>query len=126
MENYEKSLVPNVYRWVLQIQSMEGVADSLKILGFSSMDELPFGLQPAKPKGTAKGNAKKNKQNKQKKQKKPKKPKDKKKGNTNNQKKEAKQKPAKQEEKVKPAESEPVKEEKKVEESKPVGDQKEK
>lgn len=81
MEDFCKSEVPNVYRWLLQIQDMEGVKEVLGNLGFSRMDELPFGLQPPKPKGASK----KGKQNKQKKQKKqPKKKKEKKKKQKSN------------------------------------------
>ena len=70
LDNYSKSLLPNVFRWILQIQSMEGFEEVLKILGFSQLDELPFGLQPAKPKGVPKAKQKKVKQPKKKKQKK--------------------------------------------------------
>lgn len=73
MDDYSKSQFPNVYRWILQIQAMEGVGTVLKQLGYFELDELPFGLQPAKPKGQPKQQKKKNKQPKKKKQKKQKK-----------------------------------------------------
>jgi hypothetical protein len=69
LDNYSKSQTPNVYRWILQIQNMEGMQDVLNQLNFTSLDELPFGLQPPKPKGGGKKQQKK-KQPKQKKQKK--------------------------------------------------------
>ena len=75
LDNYTKSQSPNVYRWILQIQDMEGIQEVLKELNFSKLEELLFGLQPPKPKGGAKQQKKKpNKQKKQKKKKNKKKP----------------------------------------------------
>ena len=102
LENYSKSEYPNVYRWILQLQEMEGIEEGLKILGFSKMDELPFGLQPEKPKGGPKQKGGKKKGGKQKKQKKknPKKnPKNKQQKNQKNQEKKEKNKVNVEEEK---------------------------
>lgn len=72
---YQKSQFPHLYRWILQVQEMEGISEILEELGFSLVDEIPYGLQPVKPKGlvsSVKGKAggkKKNKKKKKNKQK---------------------------------------------------------
>ena len=66
---YLKSQYLNIYRWALQIQAMEGISEIVSDLGFSIVEEIPFGIRPSKPKGglgQKKGGNKKNKKNKNK------------------------------------------------------------
>ena len=51
---YEKSQVPHLYRWILQIQNMEGFNEVIKNLDSFQIEEIPFGLQPRKPAAPAK------------------------------------------------------------------------
>lgn len=115
---YQKSQYLNVYRWALQIQAMEGISEIVSDLGFTVVEEIPFGIRPSKPKGGQGGN-KKNKKNKNKNNNKPKKKrnrnKNKNKNKQNNEKpKEGEAKVAEAKE-VKPAEAKEAKEAKPAE-----------